>query len=482
MEPEVSGGVLLKNIVWTSPLIVNENPVKVNIGLEPDENGKIFYKIYSRSDDGEENNHCQGIAEIFEKKEELKINLKGLREKKWDGELSSGDCYKAYKRMGIDYGPGYKGLETVYYGQKESLAKISMPGLPGKENDYIMHPAILDSAFQAVIGLTEGRGEKEPVMAFTLDEIRVFDRCVSSMWAFLRYSAGVNGNKIDIDLCDDEGTIRIKMKGLSLRGVKDAFETGKPFIPPVGDIILAPAWETVNIKKTALFPSRSDRIVIIGNDVDKIKEIEDFYNGKNIKKIEITGSADELTGKLREAGNIDHLIWIAPESKNKPVNKDKFVQNQEEGVIRVFRIIKHLLETGYGGRAFGWSIITIQAREVLKGEKSNPSHSSVHGLLGTLSMEYPDWKIRLIDLEAGCKLPAEDIFNSEVKSGKLLAYREGKWHIQNFIPVSYGRQYTTTYRENGIYVVIGGAGGVGEVWSEYIDPEIRGKDSMDRPA
>lgn len=50
----------------------------------------------------------------------------------------------------------------------------------------------------------------------------------------------------------------------------------------------------------------------------------------------------------------------------------------------------------------------------------------------------------------------------------LKFYRNQQWHQQQLIPYRSSLSGDTLYRKGGVYVVIGGAGYIGEAWSEYM--------------
>lgn len=146
-----------------------------------------------------------------------------------------------------------------------------------------------------------------------------------------------------------------------------------------------------------------------------------------------------------------------------------FIEEQEENVLHVFKLVKALLQLGYGGEKLEWSIITVQARLITQHEAVNPAHASIHGLFGTMAKEYPHWNIRLIDLEEGRTWPIKQMFTLPAdRLGHAWAYRNHQWHQRQLIPYQQSPSNDTLYRTGGVYVVIGGAGYIGEAWSEYM--------------
>ena len=65
--------------------------------------------------------------------------------------------------------------------------------------------------------------------------------------------------------------------------------------------------------------------------------------------------------------------------------------------------------------------------------------------------------------------PTEDIFSlPRDRTGKAWVRRHQEWHRPQLLPVQSGPSESVPYRYGGVYVIIGGAGGIGEVWTDYM--------------
>ena len=61
-------------------------------------------------------------------------------------------AYEGFASIGLDYGPAFRGLQSLWRGTNEALAEVSLPeGIEGAER-YGIHPALLDAAFQSLLG------------------------------------------------------------------------------------------------------------------------------------------------------------------------------------------------------------------------------------------------------------------------------------------------------------------------------------------
>lgn len=224
-------GIRLKNIVWARPIGVNGQPVEVHIGLYPEEGREIAYEIYSRSEGNgaEPLVHSQGRAELVSGFGAPILDIKALQARCSKRAVTPGEYYEAFKAMGIEYGPGYRGIEKVHVGADQVLAKLALPStISDTKDQFVLHPSLMDSALQASTGLMTGAGNsistggivcRKPVLPFALQELEILGGCASTMWALIRYSdgskAGDTVQRLDIDMCDDQGKICVRMKGLT---------------------------------------------------------------------------------------------------------------------------------------------------------------------------------------------------------------------------------------------------------------------------
>jgi polyketide synthase PksM len=502
--------IQLKNVVWLQPIVVGDQPARVHIGLFPGNEGQVDYKVYSGLDGtgtGPVVVHSQGTARLNTTAEIPMLDIKALQDECSRATLSSGQLYEAFRAGGIEYGPGHRGVEKIYTGTGQVLAKLSLPSHLAKTREqFVLHPGLLDAAFQASVGLmlnpgdtipANGTASLKPALAFALQELEILGRCTPSMWALVRYSDGSNAGdkvqKLDIHLCDDRGTICVSMKEITSRVLEgkiqpdmstavspgtaneplvDTDTTGKP-------LMVIPRWDSIPAAKGPTFPSPEDPVVIAGGSKDSRNALEQLYPRAHRLEIQAEDTSDEIAKKLEAYGSprpIAHILWVAPHpgpdlSKEKAaftVN-DILIDQQNRGVLYCFRMIKALLGLGYATRELGWTVITIQAQPIGENHWIDPTHASLHGLFGSLAKEYSNWKIRVIDLEADSDWPMADMFTLPADpQGNAWGYRGRQWYRQQLVPFDSPPPVQRMYRPGGVYVVIGGAGGIGAAWSEYM--------------
>ncbi|WP_371400213.1 SDR family NAD(P)-dependent oxidoreductase [Bacillus wiedmannii] len=480
--------IQLKDVMWAQPIVIGEEPLQIDVGLYLEENGEIFYKIY-RAPDAEDKNtivYSQGRALLSSCTQVPNMELKVLKEECNQGELLSSQYYEYFRNIGIDYGPAHQGIEKVYIGHETLLAKLSLPScVYDTQDEFVLHPTLVDSALQASVAFIMGSDTTNSVktsLPFILDEIEVLSKCTSTMWALVQSSQdnitkGKN-QQFDINMYDEKGNLCVRMKGLSSRVLEGEIQAGynlntnssENFTESlVGDIMLTPIWDVISLENNRACPSTTDRIVIIGEIKGNWNVIKKYYPKASVLEILEEDTIEDLTKKIEVYGFIDHILWIAPHYSLETLKNDALIGEQSQGVIQVFKMIKAFLHLGYGGEELGWSIVTIQGQPVNKNEQVNPTHASIYGLIGSMAKEYPNWNVRMIDLEANSDWPVSDIFYLPTNSqGNVWAYRDQSWYRQSLVPLHCSPLNQTLYRTGGVYVVIGGAGGLGEVWSEYM--------------
>nr|DAC82026.1 TPA_exp: polyketide synthase [Kiritimatiellota bacterium] len=485
---EQEHAIQLKNVVWLRPIDVGAEPQRVHLRLLPQEEGEVGYEIYTiDKKSGEEPIlHSQGIATLTSAAEVSPVNISALQKKLHHHRLNSVECYEAFKRLGLDYGPAHQGLQEVCVSDREVLAKLSLPSsVLETEDRFILHPSTMDSALQAsiVLLIESRRGGTEPhnlMLPFSLESLEIIDGCSESMWVWMRYTKGQTSStlqKLDLDICGEDGRVCVTIKGLSTRALKGGLDSGAKMTAsledaleiPVGLITTSPVWNSISLGETTVFNEKESQITLIGGSLQQRESVKRLYPQTNILELDAEATIEDITKQLDEQGVIDHLIWIAPPWPFTSLGSQTIIDGQKHGVLQVFGLIKALLALDYATRDLKCTFITEQTQAIGDADRVDPVHAAIHGLVGSLAKEYPHWKIRLLDFQAGREWPFEEMFNVPYDAqGNALAYRDGEWFFQELLPVRELHEQGEMFQQSGVYVVIGGAGGLGESWSKWM--------------
>lgn len=226
----------LYDVLWLKPFIV-DCPKQLDIRLlENEHRDRIDFEIYSLGNKNEnqsdETLHCQGRVGFGLKPVDAKRDLDQLKTAMDKDSIMATEYYKILAKTGLNYGPSHRGVTNILFGKGELLAQLSLPSLPEimpdkkDTNSYVLHPSIMDSALQSSLGLISDLDHplSTPSLPFVLEKLQLIAPCTNDMVAWIRYgeSSGDNAKlvKLDIDICDMDGTICIKMLGFSSRTPK----------------------------------------------------------------------------------------------------------------------------------------------------------------------------------------------------------------------------------------------------------------------
>jgi len=471
----------LLNIVWAQPIMVAEKK-RVNIALAAKDHEEIDFEIYSQETD-QRIVHCQGRAVLSRQAAPARLDLDGLKGRISQSLLAPSEVYAACARMGLVYGPSFQGITAIHRGSNQLLARLRLPrAVEETLGDYWLHPSLMDGALQACVWLIGDSSERSnrPRLPFALESLRIVSQCSREMVAWARYSPGGQAGdmsvKLDVDLCDEQGNLCIEMQGLSFRALKSDEEVSlhpRQEIQP-GLQSFVPVWNSVRLEthKKTILPG-STKILLLGADQRRLDWVKKSHPNAYLLPLPSTSTIDFIQAKLKDCA-FDHLLWIAPDvaraDGRSRQDDDRIIERQELGVLTVFRIIKALLRLGYGDKELRWTIITGNTQRVKKDEPIQPTHAGIFGLVGSLAKEYPHWKLSLLDVDSLESVAANECLSvAPDERGAGLAYRHGEWFHQEFAHIpTLPQSAPIHYRQKGVYVVIGGAGGLGEVWSRFM--------------
>ncbi|WP_028981302.1 SDR family NAD(P)-dependent oxidoreductase [Sporocytophaga myxococcoides] len=270
----------LSNLIWGQPFIANENK-KVTVALFGDEKGQVSYDVFSHEND-QEVVHCQGEAVYYQEQAPARIDIMNLVQNRGFSRLEPAGLYTFFSSLGLHYGAAYQGISSVYKGDKQLLAHLSLPASVEKnQKDFVLNPSIMEGVLQVSICLIADFQQqlRFPLLPFSLDALCITTACKNEMYAWVRYNEGNNPNdqiiKLDVDLCDKHGNVCVQMKGLSLQQIKISapLKVNKEVVLPVN---VSSSSERVKSKPQAIQLNGSDEIntITLKSIVEKPQEIK----------------------------------------------------------------------------------------------------------------------------------------------------------------------------------------------------------------
>ncbi|SFE51956.1 Acyl transferase domain-containing protein [Chitinophaga sp. CF118] len=401
----------LTDVTWLSPIRVNGMPEKVDIGIYAS-GEEIAYDVYTQKD-GQEQVHSQGRLSTTPRQAPERQDLELIRNRLKNTKEREA-CYELFKGMGLDYGKSFQGIEILYYSEAEALSRISLL----KEKDYILAPGLLDSALQTCAGLSFVKEKPGLTLPFSVKEVTIYKDLQATIWCYARKSANnkANGKVIsyDIDLLNEEGEILLSFR----------------------DFVMLPL-----------------------DNISKNRFTHLYSNGWQLS---------ELTTNSYEETNTTQLVLLAGGADSLA---DKLTETLEMEVVAI-----PLQSTA----TYFMSVLN-KIKEKLR--ERNPTHITVvcqnsdyldcgfvSGLLKTATWENPKLTGKIIGVDSLSVTELDtltEILRAEQNSTEAeVRYQKGKREIK--IAGSVSDTGTLSIKEGGVYLITGGAGGLGRIFAEHI--------------
>ncbi len=485
------GALQLRDLVWTRPLAIEAGgePASVSFALDTGVDARTGhgaeFEITSGTGDGIAV-HCRG-AVVRPDAVPVMHDLAALSARMTDGVQTPERFYPACARLGLDYGPQFRAIAELRRGRGELLARLRLPDA-ARKGDYRLHPSLMDGVLQAALALIAVRddhdapGDGTPV-PFALDRLQVLSACGDEMVAWVRPADGTRAgdtmSRLDIDLCAPDGRVCVRLQGFATRTMKAA-ATAAP-----GELVAyAPVWSPLH---DAVSPASAiGRVLVLGGDASQRAWLG--ASGLDVDTIDLPADAAIADWQAALQGReIAHLLWLAPDASpdiagvraihDRDVEErdiedrdvEDVVASQALGTVAVFRIVKALLALGHGERELRWTLITAATLRVKPDDAVRPAHAGVSGLVGSLAKEYPHWRLTPLDMDTlAATTAAACLAQPPAPRGDAVARRDGEWFRRRFARMPALTDTGDGYREGGVYVVIGGAGGLGEAWTRFM--------------
>ncbi|MCI3928185.1 non-ribosomal peptide synthetase [Streptomyces sp. AN091965] len=457
-----SDEVRLHDIVFLRPLSVSGVPRALRVALRADGDVTRFTVSSTESAGDEPVLHCQGEVSAAAPTSAQALDLPALLRDFQSTAFDPPRFYAEWRDRGIAYGPTFQGVVAVHRGDKVVLAELRLPSTAsGTMDGHVLHPALVDSAMQCMRLLDS---DDRVGLVFSIKSAEFLAPGATTMWALIRRAEDTRGaDRIDIDLVTDDGTVCLRLRGIAGRRAEQT--------PDAADdaVTLLPVWDPLRQTEPTTWPQSSESVGVIASPGKARDVLIARYPGAHVVADPSRSTHDDdLEASVRSVPELDHLIWVAPSAVDDRSGAS-VVESQSSGSLHAFRTVKALLSAGYGDRSLGLTLITERAHAVHEAEAVDPAHAGVAGLAGSTAKEYPNWRVRVADVQdydAPSLAAVLDL--AAAPDGDLLIHRDGWWHEQRLMTVRPAASTSSRLRQDGTYVVIGGAGALGTVISEYV--------------
>ncbi|MCX7923163.1 MAG: amino acid adenylation domain-containing protein [Clostridia bacterium] len=471
----------LRNIQFYTPLVFNRADVKTVHTILREQDGKVLFTVASCADGNNSIGQTQwtlhATGELV--KDEFgtpeRYDIKALKE-----QLGESKEINLIEGGVMSFGPRWKCARNVRVGQNEALAYLELlPELAEDVKEYTLHPAILDIATS--IGYSQV-ADKGLYLPFSYGEINVYRpipaKCYSRISPMLELGKEYEIIKYNVEILDENGEIAVDIKDFSLKRAGDIHNRIRTLSQKESSFYNT-VWKTEELTLSNTLPEG----ILIFKDGKQIgetiaqklqnsgKKVIAVELGKEFKRLDenkyaIGGTQadyDRLLEQINDT-NISLIIHMQSITGETVIDTVEQLERQHQtSVSSLFYLAKAVLKSKFKN---GIDIVLAaeNANEVTARESTiNPHGAALFGLGKVIGQEYPDIKVRCIDIDENTS--SESIMD-ELKaenSRYVNAYREGKRYAEVLQKVELVNEETKEpeIKDSGVYIITGGTGGIG---------------------
>lgn len=516
----------LKNIVWTRPIVVAENPLEVWIVLTPNRDA-VDYQVVSNQAD-QRLIYAQGQL-IYENNggghefEPEIVDLEMLKRR--SAKIFSGvECYGLFQRSGFRYGPRFQALKELYVFQNEAFSRLEIPEeLKDGFSEYILHPTLMDGALQTVMGLgLDGKRESAlPRLPFTIGEVEIFDDLSGEVYTHLveagdESTGGPGLKKYQIRIMDPRGKVLVRINDFTMKEInpqmfvqsqpEQPLEQGHPELSTT--IYCRRMWQSTGFGQGNLDAGevlsgglllfdlnenfRKAFAGILANRKGSTIPLILVRPGKGFRELR------NLTYEIKPASFEDYRKLIGSLEKQR-ILPDKIIStwSQEEIPSDEQSIREQLQKSVYSLIYLTQALMESKPADAIKllylhryrkdGAGENPVYAAVNGLIKTIRLEDSKFGYKTVALESG-DWPSGQNDKDRNLAGLLLEefQIEGEQEIRYF----HGERYLScleelnlsrisnrpaSIKEKGVYLITGGLGGLGLIFADYLARQVKAR-------
>lgn len=378
------------------------------------------------------------------------------------------DFYRQCNANGLEYGPAFRAVKHIIESDNKVFGHLHLPESCSElaPDCFALHPSLLDGALQLVTLLAQSSTGKIP-LPVGVKEFRLHRGGDSALLAIAQLDTKMN-NCADIRLYTMQGNLVGEIRGLEFRWVsaeqiKPVHATAKNV-----DFYFTPQWRE---RSLAAAIKQDLPAVIVYSDANK--ELAELIKSTNPTAFLCQlGDQNTFQNYIRQRPDIERVYFIAPQSEVTGLS----ISQLNKPLIALMEQVQQLLAQGYDRKPMQWIVISTGSYGVAD-EKTAPSMGSAFvGFMCSVCKEQKQWRIRHIDLPMNIRSGSELLQKIEniaaTDIGEEWVVRGNQyWHRALSRCTFSSELNTSAFREQGVYLITGGAQGIGAALAEKLAKE-----------
>ncbi|BBA33899.1 hypothetical protein sS8_1945 [Methylocaldum marinum] len=475
-------------IVWSRPLTV-ERPTTARIVLRQ-EHGRHQFAVLGA--EGEVHAGGELVPDSPPAAPPVMARAPALRSAGLS-EIAGQQLYARLREIGVQHGPGLQCLQRIYLGQDEALAEFALdPESEARCRPYTLSPALLDACLQLgaayVLNRSEGGGPIKSLLPHSIEAVEFSAPLPSAGYVHLEKLGPLRFN---LSLLDVQGRVFLRLHDAFYQARKDS----------LADFFYLPRWEPRPLPARPPERRPGATVLFVSVDRDPAVALQErlmrTHASDELWEIRL-GTRNESLGERRRqadysdpraiadglrAGGFpcpDLIYFMGGIQDNPPASlPDELLQrSRQQGVLSLFRLIRALIELQWVHHGIRLCVLTEGAHAVVPEERVNPLAGSLFGLAKTAVKEYPQLHVSCVDFhrtDDPDRLAAQIRAEPGSDRGREVALRHGERFVQVLEAVDIPPAEQTLFRHQGVYLILGGAGGIGFAFSRYLAEKVRAR-------
>ncbi len=469
------GDRVVEDLSIEEPLFVGEAEARrVQVVVDPTREGRRRVRILSRADRADEASawtvHASALlaaADPTEPGAEVVQLPPEAQRLSMAEEVSKSDHYATCEGCGIQYGPAFRGLVSIWRGSQGALGLVELPDhLRAESSFYGMHPALLDACFQvaeACLPVPGLRPEGSAFMPIGLTRYRLQGRLAERVWSHvqLRTTPSLQGETLVVDVCvmDEAGQVLATADGLCLKRARRESLLGRaasddwfyetqwvpqpPAAPSTG--AARPSRWLVLADEGGVGAALADRFRLAGETVVVVSQRD--AGGQHLHEAAAEGA-------LKDSGVV-HL-WS--------LDGDASAQRTSTSLLEVLDTVRALAAAPSQHSPRLW-LVTRRGQAAAEGEASlDPFAAPLWGLGRVLALEQGSLWGGLVDLDDAPPDQAAATLFEHLVAGDgedQVCFRDGKRSLARLGRRAAPPANAPGFRADGTYLITGGLGALG---------------------
>jgi acyl transferase domain-containing protein len=215
-------GCTLAEVEFHKLLAIDEQQIQfLHLSVQPERNTCAVYSR-SKGDDAAWTHHATSRLLPSAVNHHDLVDIEAILER-CSVPLSVADLYQTFHHYGLDYGPYFQTIKQGWCGLGEVLVKIEALSQAVNEEHYLLHPTILDAAFQSLLAMVEQEKRKNstrtlqltPFVPVSIEKLTFYasPRAEGEVWAHVKTTdSKQNSIESDILLFDEEGHMLVEIR------------------------------------------------------------------------------------------------------------------------------------------------------------------------------------------------------------------------------------------------------------------------------